>query len=271
MVQEIETLKLDLTLNKLLLHIIFTLVSLMSFAQNLHNHEFDKVKWQEIKDKIRYEGKDHVGESWAYENDQEYKDAIKRRQQDSESGNGKTNTSEPGMTPEKHDESAQFDWSPNFSPNFTGLSWLGWVFAILIGGALIAFIIYLIVSNDNTGAKSVEVDDFFENIAPADIPLTALEKRLKSSLDDGDYRGAVRIYYLFILKDISIKKWVIWEKDKTNMHYLREMNGKDEFDDFNKAISYFEVIWYGKRQIDKVQFTTVQPYFTNLLQKLGVA
>ena len=55
------------------------------------------------------------------------------------------------------------------------------------------------------------------------------------------------------------------------MHYLREMNGKHEFDDFNKAISYFEVIWYGKRQIDKVQFTKVQPYFTNLLQKLGVA
>ena len=156
-------------------------------------------------------------------------------------------------------------------PNLSGLSWLGWIFVIVFGAAVIGLIIYLIV-NSSKKPKNVSIDtnDFYEDIAPADIPLTELQKRLNQALDKGDYRGAVRIYYLFILKDLSEKKWIFWEKEKTNMHYLREMSGKSEFDDFNKSISYFEVIWYGKREIDQNQFETIQPNFTNLLKKLGI-
>lgn len=270
MEQEIETLKLSLILNKLFLHIGFLLCVFTSFSQDLYNHELDEVKWQDIKDNIRYEGKDHIGESWTYESQKAYEEAVEKQKSNGGSGKTKSHTAEPGMTPEKHENEPPSDWSPNFSSHLTGLSWLGWVFLILIGAALIGFVVYLIINNDNTGSKKVEIDDYFENIAPADIPLTELERRLKEALEQCDYRSAVRIYYLFILKDISIKKWVFWEKDKTNMHYLREMSGKPEFNDFNKAISYFEVIWYGKRQIDQAQFQSIQPYFTNLLQKLGV-
>ena len=272
MEREIETLKPNLILNKLLLHIAFTLSIFTCFGQDLYNHELDEVKWQDIKDNIRYEGKDNIGESWTYENNEEYERALKRGKGKGGSGKGKKKsyTPEAGTTPEKQEDRQQNDWFPDFNPDFSGLSWLGWMFMILFGAALVGFIVYLIMNTDNTGAKKVAMDDYFENIAPADIPLTELEKRLKEALEQSNYRGAVRIYYLFILKDISIKEWVFWEKDKTNMHYLREMSGKAEFDDFNKAISYFEVIWYGKRQIDHSQFQTVQPYFTNLLQRLGV-
>ena len=66
------------------------------------------------------------------------------------------------------------------------------------------------------------------------------------------------------------KNWISWEKEKTNFHYLREMTGKNEFDDFNKSVSYFEIIWYGKRDLDVSKFEQIRPNFTSFLDKLGV-
>jgi hypothetical protein len=48
------------------------------------------------------------------------------------------------------------------------------------------------------------------------------------------------------------------------------MSGKIEFDDFNRSVSYFEIIWYGKREIDVSKFEEVKPNFTTFLKKLGV-
>lgn len=261
-------------MTKLILHITFSLIAFSSFSQDLYDHKLDDEKWSDIRDNIRYEGKDEVGREWTYESKEDYERAKKEQNGGSGSGSGHGNGASDrknwsDVTPQKSSPPPS-RWNPNV-PNLSGLSWLGWIFVIVFGAAVIGLIIYLIV-NSSKKPKNVSIDtnDFYEDIAPADIPLTELQKRLNQALDKGDYRGAVRIYYLFILKDLSEKKWIFWEKEKTNMHYLREMSGKSEFDDFNKSISYFEVIWYGKREIDQNQFQTIQPNFTNLLKKLGI-
>ena len=133
-------------------------------------------------------------------------------------------------------------------------------------------VLITLVCSYTINAQTVDeiIDNYFENVAPSEIPLTELQKKLKEAIEIENYREAIRIYYLFILKDLSEKHWILWEREKTNMHYLREMSDKTEFDDFNKSIGYFEVIWYGKRDIDQNQFNSIRPYFTNLLDKLGV-
>ena len=260
-------------LNKWILHIVFGLMAFSSLSQDLYDHKLDKEKWSEIRDNIRYEGRDGAGREWTYESQEEYERARRNKGNGngkgsgSGDGNGGEDVAKSHTTPQKVNPP---QWNPS-TPNLASLSWLGWLFIIIFGAAIIGLIVYLVMNNKpNVGNKKVDLDDYYEDVAPADIPLTELQKRLKEALDKGDYRGAVRIYYLFILKDLSEKQWIFWEKEKTNMHYLREMGGKPEFDDFNKSISYFEVIWYGKRQIDQNQFQTIQPNFTNLLQKLGV-
>jgi hypothetical protein len=243
--QEVETLKQNLILNKFVLHIVFLLFTFTGISQDLYDHQLNEDKWSTLKEGLDY----------GFE-----KDEPVDSENDSDNASERTSDSKPKRT-----------YAPlRFNQNTFGLNWLGWTFGIIIGLALIGFIIYIIINNDNSSVKSINPEDYFENTPPADIPLSELERRLKETLENCDYRGAIRIYYLFILKDLSIKQWVIWEKEKTNMHYLREMSGKPEFDDFNKTISYFEFVWYGKRKIDQYQFQTIQPYFTNLLQKLGV-
>ena len=127
----------------------------------------------------------------------------------------------------------------------------------------------MFVNRQRDGAK-VGAPIELEEMHPSEIPLSELERLLKEALAKGDYRGAIRIYFIFIIRDLSDKKWISWQKEKTNFHYLREMSGKNEFDDFNRSVSYFEIIWYGKREIDSAKFEQIRPSFTRFLDKLGV-
>ncbi|MBK6527473.1 MAG: hypothetical protein IPG07_19110 [Crocinitomicaceae bacterium] len=36
---------------------------------------------------------------------------------------------------------------------------------------------------------------------------------LQEALARADYRGAVRIYFIFIVRDLSQKNWINWEKE----------------------------------------------------------
>jgi hypothetical protein len=260
-------------MTKYVLHILFVLISFKGISQDLYEHKLDQDKWEGIKERIRYEGQDQIGEEWTYENKEEYKNAIKKRGKGKGNGSGGTGSGTKNdrrynskTTPQKSSST-----SSNWTPNLVGLSWVGWLLIFLLGAGIVGVIVYAIMNSQTSSHKKINLDDDeFDNVSPAEIPLTELQKKLKESIEKADYRGAIRIYYLFILRDLSQKEWIHWEREKTNMHYLREMNGKSEFDDFNKSISYFEVIWYGKRDIDFDQFKSIQPNFTALLIKLGV-
>jgi len=148
---------------------------------------------------------------------------------------------------------------------------VGKVILYIFLGVILAALIYFLFISSNfraNGAKYVPLD--IDETAPSDIPKTELERLLEEAITAKDYRKAVRVYYLFILKDLSEKKWIEWEKQKTNMHYLLEMQGKTEAPAFEKALTYFEFIWYGKREITGPQFSSIQPHFIQLLKTLNI-
>jgi hypothetical protein len=270
--QEVELLKQKQILNKLVFYILTFCFASAGLSQELYDHQLNEEKWTNIRDNIRYESKEQS--EWTYENYEEYLKAQKGKQgKNRQGGNGKGEKSDNGvedvMTPEKRNQPPPS--SPNINPGVLSLGPLGWIFLIIIIAGVVALIIYLIAtSSSNPANVKVRPVDYLDDIPPAEIPLTELQRLLKEALDKNDYRAAVRIYYLFILRDISKKKWIKWEREKTNMHYLREMSGRPEYYDFDKTVGYFEIVWYGKRDVTGEQFTLIKPDFTNLLDKLGV-
>lgn len=97
-----------------------------------------------------------------------------------------------------------------------------------------------------------------------------MQRLLNEALAKQDYRGAVRIYFIFIVRDLAQKNAIQWQREKTNFHYLIEMSGKTDYDDFNTSVSYFEIIWYGERQLDQAKFEQIRPVFTRFMDKLGI-
>lgn len=250
------------------------LLSNVSFGQqdDLYDHGLDENKWNELRDGIRYENQpEGAGREWTYESKRDYETARKDRKNSggagserSDGGGGDGGRMRNPELPDTYDAPE----TPKTNLNFSGLGPLGYVL-LAVFVVLIAILIYFLFVNrvkDGKNVTAVNLDD----TAPTEIPLTELERMLQEALARGDYRGAVRIYFIFIIRDLSQKNWINWEKEKTNFQYLREMSSRSEYYDFNQSVSYFEIIWYGKREIDKSTFEKIKPDFTKFLDKLGI-
>lgn len=256
-----------------------------AFSQNddLYDHGLDQNKWEDIRNGIRYEGqKEGPGRQWTYENDKAYQKELKKYKNGSKDSGGNGNSAQGDSYQSGDGAGNRPTSSTNYTPppklpkpkinfpNFNGLGVLGYVFLIVFIVAIAFLIYYLFVNTERKGAKVKSKPINFEEVDPTEIPLTELELLLQKALNEGDYRGAIRIYFIFIVRGLAQRNWISWKKEKTNFHYLREMEGKEEYNDFNTSVSYFEFIWYGKRNIDAAKFEEIKPKFTHFLDKLGI-
>jgi hypothetical protein len=252
--------------------------SAQSDDQELYDHQLDEDKWEKLRDDIRYEGREEGdGRQWTYESDQEWRSDSRQNEGTGGTGGG-TGSGTGSEYGSGNDRSVQppppdYDEPPpppqTSSPNLGGIGALGYILIGLLVVGLMFLIYYMFLNSNSKGKKVTEVAEI-EDVNPTEIPLSELQRLLQEALSRKDYRAAVRIYFIFIIRDLAEKKWIAWEKEKTNFHYLREMTGKTEYDDFNRSVSFFEFIWYGQREIDEPTFEKVRPNFTQFLNKLGV-
>lgn len=262
--------------------ITYLLIGTLSWAQEgekLYDHDLDEQKWQKLREGIRYEGAENgPGREWTYESQEEYNEARRKYGEEGDgrggsgSGDGNGYGNGDGASDRPSQSQSYQESSPppsTSSPSVGGLGAFGYIFMVLMIIGLAILLYYLFVNAPRDGKKITPLTDI-EDLDPTEIPLSELQRLLQEALEKGDYRGAVRIYFIFIIRDLAEKRWINWEKEKTNMHYLREMTGKAEFEDFNRSVSYFEIIWYGKRDIDSAKFEQIKPNFTRLLARLGV-
>ena len=264
-------------MNKFLV-ISFLCFGTVLFGQDdLYDHGLDQNKWEDIREGIRYEGRDNgPGREWTYENKDEFN--KEREKYESESGSGSGSGSGRGDGASRRLERSKYRKSsppPRVNrniefPNLSGLGFFGYLIIGVFAIGLIFLIYYLFVNVQTKGKKINAAPIVFDEVNPTEIPLTELQRLLQEAISKNNFRGAVRIYFIFIVRDLAAKKWIKWEKEKTNFQYLREMSGKNEFEDFNTSVNYFEIIWYGKREIDAEMFERVKPSFTLFLDKLGV-
>jgi hypothetical protein len=143
------------------------------------------------------------------------------------------------------------------------------IIAYIVVGGLIIFLVYyffLHFKGSDSGAK-IEVN--FDETPPSEIPKSELERRLEAALANEDYREAIRIYFIFIIKDLATKDWIKWEREKTNYSYLMEMRSKPQFELFNEVVSVYDVVWYGNYTISKSLYETVEPKFKQLLKEIN--
>ncbi len=112
-------------------------------------------------------------------------------------------------------------------------------------------------------STDIDLEEIEENIHEAEM-----DPIIQRAVNEGNYPLAIRLYYLAILKELSLDKSIKWKKDKTNGAYLRELRSSPYFRDFREVTLIFERIWYGKSDFVKADFENVQPKFQNLLNSI---
>ncbi len=156
----------------------------------------------------------------------------------------------------------------NPAVNVEGLGTFGSILLYALLAVFLGYVIYVLFINTSLTDKGKAIKTETLERAPVEIPTSELEKMLEKALKEKDYRLAIRIYFIFILKELSSKKWITWKKEKTNSAYLSEMRKRKQYNLFNDSVTIFELAWYGDYEIKQADYSAVEPKLKQLLKEL---
>jgi hypothetical protein len=144
--------------------------------------------------------------------------------------------------------------------------------AILIGVVillLVWLIVKLVVHQQKTANPKLSPAEltFALKEAEENLEESDLDRLLRISLEHQDYKSAVRIYYLAVLKNFTSLGLIAWKKDKTNADYLAEMRLNTKFDHFKIATITYERVWYGDLEISQQDHDNLRPLFYRILNE----
>ena len=149
---------------------------------------------------------------------------------------------------------------PGENKNVTDQSWfqsLLWV--IIIAGFCVFVMLYL--SNSNIGLfrkknMSLREDDGFTETD--DIFAINYQKEIDRAAGSSNYRLAIRLMFLRLLKNLSEKNIIQYKPDRTNLDYLLQLSSTRYYHDFFRITRNYEYSWYGQFQVSEETYKIIK-------------
>ncbi len=129
---------------------------------------------------------------------------------------------------------------------------------LLIAGAILFIVLALIKNNIRAifyGKSAVSASDF--NVSAVHIDEVDFDKQIKEEVLKKNFRSAVRLCFLKIIKELNQHHLISWKQDKTNNDYLKELKNGVYYKQFEELSWLYEYIWYGDFILDEHNFLTV--------------
>ena len=153
----------------------------------------------------------------------------------------------------------------------TALFWKIVLYGLL--ALAVVFVVLKLLQVDVTAAfgrsarkSKLDYDTEAENIHELDF-----DTRLREAEASGDYRLAVRLGYLRLLKLLTDQGLIDWQPDKTNHDYLRELAAARPATRpaFAELTRQFEYVWYGELELSGGLYRRVRDEQQQLARQLG--
>lgn len=188
-------------------------------------------------------------------------------------------TGEEFIYERKPKEKSQWDrfleWLSGFFDNLFGTgSGKGFSITIwIVAGIILLGVVYLIVRSilnkesmwifGRQGRRIYAEDVMEENIHEMDF-----RKLVNETKALGNYRLAVRYYYLWVLKSLSAREIINWHWQKTNSDYIYEIADSSLRKDFEYLSYLYDYSWYGEFPLDEAAFGKAEKAFQKTLNTL---
>ena len=95
-----------------------------------------------------------------------------------------------------------------------------------------------------------------------------IDAMLQDAIEKGNYRLALRYFYLKLLKRLEKNNIIKWEPQKTNFEYQKEIKNKDYNNKFNKFTLWYDYIWYGKYPLSQKEFGVMSKELDSFIKNL---
>lgn len=162
------------------------------------------------------------------------------------------------------------EWLANLLSNLFsfGNSDTGWgiVLIRILAFGVIGFVVYLIVrailNKEGMwifGRARKNIDT--QTITEENIHQMDFRQLIEDTKSNGNYRLAVRYYFLWLLKRLSAREIIDWHRDKTNSDYLYEIKNDGLRKDFEYLSYVYDYSWYGEFPLDDRAFAKAEKAF----------
>lgn len=94
------------------------------------------------------------------------------------------------------------------------------------------------------------------------------QREIEKAITAGDYRFAIRLMFLRLLKDLSLKKIIQYKQERTNFDYLSQLYSTAYYNHFFRLTRNYEYTWYGKFEVSSEAFAGIKNDFENFDHKL---
>ena len=141
--------------------------------------------------------------------------------------------------------------------------------AYIIVVVLLVILLYFIFRREvvnifTNPARIITINDIEEDVHTLDF-----DYKIKEAISSGQYRFAIRLYYLKTLKILDDKGYIEWQPQKTNREYLFSLRSKSIYIGFDKVTAIFNIAWYGEFPVDESTFRKAEQEFINFNNSLG--
>lgn len=131
-----------------------------------------------------------------------------------------------------------------------GFAWMSTILWVVIVGVFLAVVIYYMAESGLFRRRKKIVPEKAQDPSleemPENIFAISYQKEIDKAVAAGDYRLAVRLQYLRLLKHMAEKNQIRYQQDKTNMDYLMQLYNTDYYHDFFRITRHYEYSWYGR-------------------------
>ena len=146
-----------------------------------------------------------------------------------------------------------------------------WKYVIYL--AVIALVTFFVIrifgnfkDNEVVPEKKPEIEDLEE--VEEKMHELDLEQLLQQAVQARNYRVALRLNFLIIIKQLSQSGKIAWAREKTNWEYHSELKNRLLADQFREIILSFESFWYGEHPLTELEYHRSEPGYQALRQKL---
>ena len=149
-------------------------------------------------------------------------------------------------------------------PIFQSLLWL-----VIIGGFVTFLILYLKNSHAGLFRRSSNIADEETEVETNDIFSINYQKEIDKAAGMSNYRLAVRLMFLRLLRDMSDKNIIQYKHDNTNFDYMVQLQSTGMYPDFFRLARNYEYSWYGQFDIDKEKYSIIKNEFNKFERKIN--
>lgn len=177
----------------------------------------------------------------------------------------------------KNDPEYHYEYIAEKPPEKADLSWMKYVYFILkylfilLGAAIVIFIIYSIYKNNFFFKWNKEFKET-EDTPASHEQLQEFDKwdeAIQEALMKEDFRLAMRLHYLQTLQILDKRNLIKYHHEKTNWAYVNELRNKNPYKAFKNLTTYFDYVWYGKFDLSAEKYQVLKEEFTVLNRSIA--